>query len=140
MTSPALQRPALEVADVIRQYGDAFLAASGSGLCGVQRQALRDLANCRTAALGGHVERCLDCGHERIAYNSCRNRQRPLVGAAPRRRLLPIPLADGTPGWLCWQQRRETSARKPIAEGCCPRFSSTGVYAACSAPTRSRVR
>jgi len=39
-----------------------------------QRQALRQLADCRTAALGGHSEFCLDCGHARIAYNSCRNR------------------------------------------------------------------
>lgn len=84
MTSPALQRPALEVADVIRDHGGAFLAAYGGTLAGVQRQALRDLANCRTAALGGHIERCLDCGHERIAYNSCRNRHCPKCQALAR--------------------------------------------------------
>ncbi len=55
---------------------------------GTQQQALRDLARCRTAALGGHVERCLDCGHERIAYNSCRNRHCPKCQALARARWL----------------------------------------------------
>jgi putative transposase/transposase-like zinc-binding protein len=80
----AVERPALEVAEVIRQYGDAFLNRHGSVLCATQRRALRDLAVCRTAALGGHVEHCLDCGHERIAYNSCRNRHCPKCQALAR--------------------------------------------------------
>lgn len=84
MSTAILARPTLEVADVIRQYGRDFLAQYGSSLCGGQRQALRALANCRTAALGGHVERCLDCGHERIAYNSCRNRHCPKCQALAR--------------------------------------------------------
>jgi hypothetical protein len=54
----------------------------------VQRKALRDLSRCRTAALGGHVDRCLDCGHERIAYNSCRNRHCPKCQARTRARWL----------------------------------------------------
>jgi putative transposase/transposase-like zinc-binding protein len=82
------ERPALEVADVIRQHGEAFLAKYGSRLTAVQRKALRDLAACRTAALGGHVERCLDCGYERIAYNSCRNRHCPKCQALARARWL----------------------------------------------------
>lgn len=77
-------RPALEVADVIRECGDAFVAQHGSWLTRSQRRALRDLAACRTAALGGHVQRCLDCGHERIAYNSCRNRHCPKCQALSR--------------------------------------------------------
>jgi hypothetical protein len=84
MTAPTRERPALEVAEVIRQYGEAFLGLYGSGLSAAQRQALRDLASCRTAALGGHVERCLDCGHERLAYNSCRNRHCPKCQALAR--------------------------------------------------------
>jgi len=84
MTAPTRGRPALEVAEVIRQYGEAFLGRYASGLSAAQRQALRDLANCRTAALGGHVERCLDCGHERLAYNSCRNRHCPKCQALAR--------------------------------------------------------
>jgi Putative transposase/Transposase zinc-binding domain len=84
MTSATTARPALEVADVIRQHGTAFLKRYGSSLSATQRRALRDLASCRTAALGGHVERCLDCGQERIAYNSCRNRHCPKCQALAR--------------------------------------------------------
>jgi hypothetical protein len=84
MTAATLARPAWEVADVIRQYGAAFQQKYGGVLSATQRQALRDLARCRTAALGGHVEHCLDCGHERIAYNSCRNRHCPKCQALAR--------------------------------------------------------
>ena len=77
-------RPAVEVADVIREYGEAFLTRYGGQVTGVQRRALRDLAACRTAALGGHIQRCDDCGHERPAYNSCRNRHCPKCQAATR--------------------------------------------------------
>lgn len=81
-------RPPLEVADVIRSHGAAFLAKYGSYLSATQKKALRDLAQCRTAALGGHMERCLDCGHERAAYNSCRNRHCPKCQALSRARWL----------------------------------------------------
>ena len=81
-------RPLLEVADVIRSHGEAFLKKYGSHLSATQKKALRDLAACRTATLGGHVERCLDCGHERPAYNSCRNRHCPKCQALSRARWL----------------------------------------------------
>jgi hypothetical protein len=84
----ASARPRLEVANVIREHGEAFLAKSGGWLTTTQKKALRDLAACRTAALGGHVERCLDCGHERLAYNSCRNRHCPKCQALTRARWL----------------------------------------------------
>jgi hypothetical protein len=80
------ERPALEVAEVIRQHGDAFRAKYR--LTAAQHKALRDLSACRTAALGGHVQRCLDCGHERITYNSCRNRHCPKCQALARARWL----------------------------------------------------
>jgi Transposase zinc-binding domain len=69
---------------VIRLHGAAFVAAHGATLTGVQHRALADLAACRTAALGGHVEHCVDCGVERIAYNSCRNRHCPKGQASQR--------------------------------------------------------
>jgi Putative transposase/Transposase zinc-binding domain len=75
-------RPRLEVADVVRDYGDAFLDRYGDALSPAQRRALRDIAACRTAALGGHVEECDHCGHQQIAYNSCRNRHCPKCQAA----------------------------------------------------------
>jgi hypothetical protein len=70
-------RPALQVAEVVRTHGAAFLARHGASLAAVQRRALADVAACRTAALGGHVQRCGQCGHQAIAYNSCRNRHCP---------------------------------------------------------------
>jgi Putative transposase/Transposase zinc-binding domain len=98
-TSVGCERPALEVAEVMREHGEAFLAKYAGTLTLAQRKALRDLSACRTAALGGHVERCADCGHQRIAYNSCRNRHCPKCQALARARwlereaklLLPVP-------------------------------------------------
>ena len=84
MREAVAARPPLEVADVIRSHGAAFSQKYGSQLTATQKKALRELASCRTAALGGHVERCLDCGHERLAYNSCRNRHCPKCQAATR--------------------------------------------------------
>jgi Putative transposase/Transposase zinc-binding domain len=88
MIAPTTERPVLEVADVIRQYGDAFLDRYGGALSRTQRKALQALVACRTAALGGHVEHCLDCGQQRIAYNSCRNRHCPKCQALTRARWL----------------------------------------------------
>ena len=76
-TTTAMTRPRLEVADVFRDHGDAFLDRYGDVLSPEQRRALSDIAACRTAALGGHVEECDQCGHRQIAYNSCRNRHCP---------------------------------------------------------------
>jgi hypothetical protein len=88
MTAAVRERPAWEVADVMRQYGTAFRARHGGQLSTTQTQALRDLVRCRTAALGGHVEHCRDCGHDRLAYNSCRNRHCPKCQALARARWL----------------------------------------------------
>ena len=62
----------------------AFLDTYGDTTSPEQRRVLRDLVRCRTAALGGHVEACDGCGHQRIAYNSCRNRHCPKCQAATR--------------------------------------------------------
>lgn len=80
-------RPALEVADILCAHGDAFRARHDDLSAG-QRRVLQDLADCRTAVLGGHVEQCADCGHERVAYNSCRNRHCPKCQANSRARWL----------------------------------------------------
>jgi hypothetical protein len=69
-----MSRPPLEVAEVVRQHGAAFLARYGPTLSGVQHRALRAIAMCRTAALGGHITQCDHCDHEIQAYNSCRHR------------------------------------------------------------------
>jgi hypothetical protein len=70
-----MERPHLELADVVRACGVALQRRYR--LTQGQRRALRDVARCRTAALGGHVEHCGNCDHTRIAYNSCRNRHCP---------------------------------------------------------------
>jgi hypothetical protein len=70
-------RAGLEVADVFRRFGAPFRERHGASLSGARRRAMIAIESCRTAALGGHVERCDDCGHQRIAYDSCRNRNCP---------------------------------------------------------------
>jgi len=70
-------REGLEVADVFRHFGPAFRDQHGPSLSAARRRAMTAIETCRTAALGGHVERCGDCGHQRISYNSCRNHNCP---------------------------------------------------------------
>ncbi len=94
-----MERPALEVADVFRAHGPAWRKANAGHVSLAQLKVMSAIETCRTSALGGHVERCEDCAHERIAYNSCRNRHCPKCqGAAARQwlaereaELLPVP-------------------------------------------------
>ena len=92
-------RPALEVADIFRRHGAAYRADHAGSLIHGQRRVMAAIEACRTAALGGHVERCDDCGEIRIAYNSCRNRHCPKCQGLARAQwlaerqaeLLPVP-------------------------------------------------
>src|SRR5271167_246145 len=89
----------LEVADVFRHHGDAYRRARAEHLGRIERRVMSAILACRTAALGGHVEACEDCGATRIAYNSCRNRHCPKCQglaravwlAARQAELLPVP-------------------------------------------------
>jgi hypothetical protein len=72
-----MPREGPEVADIFRHFGPAFRDQHGAALSGARRRAMIAIESCRTAALGGHVERCGECGHQRIAYDSCRNRNCP---------------------------------------------------------------
>jgi Putative transposase/Transposase zinc-binding domain len=72
-----VDRPTLEVADIFRRYGDAYRQQAGPSLSTAQRRVMSAIETCRTAVLGGHVEQCDACGHQRIAYNSCANRHCP---------------------------------------------------------------
>jgi hypothetical protein len=89
----------LEVADVFRAHGAAWRKANAGHVSLAQLKAMSAIETCRTSALGGHLERCEDCAHERVAYNSCRNRHCPKCqGAAARQwlaereaELLPVP-------------------------------------------------
>jgi hypothetical protein len=80
-----MARPSLEVADILRAHGDAYLSAHAGHLSLGQLKVISAIRACRTAALGGHVTRCEDCDRIEIAYNSCRNRHCPKCqGAAAR--------------------------------------------------------
>ena len=80
-----MARPRLEVADIFRAHGAAWRKANAGHVSLAQLKVLSAIETCRTSALGGHVERCEDCAHERVAYNSCRNRHCPKCqGAAAR--------------------------------------------------------
>lgn len=91
------QRPRFEVADVVRAYGEAYRMNHRPSAA--QQRVLRNIAACRTAALGGHVDQCDGCGHARISYNSCRDRHCPKCQGPQRaewlaqrlERLLPVP-------------------------------------------------
>jgi hypothetical protein len=72
-----VDRPTLEVADIFRRYGDAYRQEAGVSLSTAQGRVMTAIETCRTAVLGGHVEQCDGCGHQRVAYNSCANRHCP---------------------------------------------------------------
>src|ERR671918_116823 len=92
-----MARPALEVADIFRDHGAAWRAANAGHVSRGQVQVMSAIERCRTAALGGHVERCTDCGHIQIAYNSCRNRHCPKCQGAAARDWLAAREADLLP-------------------------------------------
>jgi hypothetical protein len=90
-------RASLEVADIFRAAGPAYRAAHAGHLSLQQLKVMSAIETCRTAALGGHVEGCEDCGHQRVAYNSCRNRHCPKCQAEKAREWLAERQADLLP-------------------------------------------
>jgi hypothetical protein len=72
-----MDRPKLEVADVFRLYGEAYRRKHSASLSTSQRRVMTAIEVCRTAALGGHLERCDSCPYERPCYDSCRDRHCP---------------------------------------------------------------
>src|SRR5215831_3049015 len=95
-----MSRPPLEVADLIRSGGAAFIERNRRWIRWKHVKVLLAIARCRTAALGGHIDECTRCGHRAtISYNSCRDRHCPKCQTAARDRwilarrqeLLPTP-------------------------------------------------
>ncbi len=92
-------RPPLEVADLVRGAGQAFIERSCSWISWKHIKVLLAIVRCRTAVLGGHLDECTRCGHRAISYNSCRNRHCPKCQTSARdrwpekrrRELLPTP-------------------------------------------------
>src|SRR5471030_1708032 len=92
-----MARTGPEVADVFRRYGDDYRERHGASLCTAQRRVMTAIERRRTAALGGHVEQCDACGHQRIAFNSCRNRHCPKCQSLARAQWLDDRQADLLP-------------------------------------------
>jgi hypothetical protein len=102
-----VRRPRLEVADVFHRHGADWRPANAGHVSLGQLQVISAIEQCRSAALvglqptgltrGGHVERCEDCGHSRIAYNSCRNRHCPKCQGAAAQDWLAAREADLLP-------------------------------------------
>src|SRR5438093_13153787 len=72
-----MERPQLEVADIFRRYGEAYREKHGASMSTAQRRVMTAIEVCRTAALGGRIVQCDQCGHQRICYRSFRNRHCP---------------------------------------------------------------
>jgi hypothetical protein len=72
-----MNQPPFEVADIIRQYGNSFIAKNRSWLTWLHLRVLYAIEFCRTPTLGGHLDRCSRCGHAAISFHSCRNRHCP---------------------------------------------------------------
>ena len=84
-----MNRPPLEVADIVRCAGQSFLERSRKWITWQHQKVLLAITRCRTAALGGHRDRCTDCGHTTaVSYNSCRNRHCPKCQGNARLRWL----------------------------------------------------
>jgi hypothetical protein len=78
-------RALIEVAGIFHAAGPIYRDTHTGHLSLDQLKVMSAIEQCRTAALGGHVEACADCGHQRVSYNSCRNRHCPRCqGAAAR--------------------------------------------------------
>jgi hypothetical protein len=92
-----LRPTGLEVADIFRQDGPAYRQEHADALSRGQRCVMSAIERCRTAALGGHIEECDECGHQRIAYNSCRNRHCPKCQSLVRAQWLEDRQADLLP-------------------------------------------
>ena len=90
-------RSKLEVADIFHRHGAAWRQANAGHISLGQLKVMSAIEHCRSAALGGHVERCVDCGHTRISYNSCRNRHCPKCQGAAARDWLAAREADLLP-------------------------------------------
>ncbi|HEY6488885.1 MAG: IS91 family transposase [Terracidiphilus sp.] len=94
-----MNRPTLEVADIVRRTGNSFWEQQQSHFAWPHRKVLDAIVRCRTAALGGHRDQCVRCGHQAISFNSCRNRHCPKCQgnarakwlAARSAELLPVP-------------------------------------------------
>src|SRR5215467_11064977 len=122
-----MSRPPLEVADLVRTAGEAFIERSRQWIRWKHVKVLRAIAACRTAVLGGHVDQCTRCGHRAISYNSCRNRHCPKCQAGARDRwlakrrqeLLPTRSVPVQKHFSKWLAIRDTLVQRSASSACC---------------------
>ena len=150
-----MSRPRLEVADVFHRHGADWRQANAGHVSLDQLKVMSAIEQCRSAALGGHVERCEECGHSRIAYNSCRNRHCLKCQGAAARDWLAAREADLLPvGYfhlvftlpaeiapIAYQNRRSSticcSAQPP--RRCSPSPPIPGIWVPALAPPRYSI-
>lgn len=89
-----MDRPKLEMADVLCLYGEPYRQQHAGALSTAQKRVMTAIEVCRTAALGGHIEQCDSCGHKRVFYNSCRNRHCPKCQSLARAKWIEDRLAE----------------------------------------------
>jgi hypothetical protein len=87
----------IEVQDIFRLYGESYRRLYGKRISPIQHAVMRHIEFCRTAELGGHIDRCGECGHERISYNSCRDRHCPKCQFLKKEKWLEDRLKDFLP-------------------------------------------
>ncbi|QFU08704.1 hypothetical protein FIU81_08465 [Palleronia sp. THAF1] len=92
-----MAHPGLEVADIFRTHGSAYRHENAGHLNLPQLKVMSAIENCRTSALGGHVLACAKCGHQHVAYNSCRNRHCPKCQGAASREWMAARIEDLLP-------------------------------------------
>ena len=129
-----MTRPPFEVADIIRAHGNSLIEKSRSWLTWLHIRVLFAIEHCRTATLGGHLDRCYQCGHEAISFNSCRSRHCPKCQTNARdkwlagrsQELLPVNYVHVVftipheLSWLALQNKKSstTSCSEPAAQPC----------------------
>ena len=109
----AVTRPPFEVADIVRRHGDRFLETHRAWVTGQHRRVLRAIAQCRTAALGGHRDRCDQCAQPALSYNSCRDRHCPKCLTAARNAWVAAREQELLPGRLRPHRLHDAGAARP---------------------------
>lgn len=92
-----MSRPKLELADIFRDCGAQYRKLNGPSMPREQWRAMRAIETCRTAILGGHIDQCDSCNHQRISYNSCRNRHCPKCQSLAKAKWLQARMAELLP-------------------------------------------
>ena len=116
-----MSRPTLEVADIVRRTGNSFWEQQQAHLAWPHRKVLDAIVRCRTAALGGHRDQCVRCGHQAISFNSCRNRHCPKCQGNARAKWLTARSAELEAGTALADTLRESRNRIEGAHRRCVR-------------------